>query len=69
MHMIAAGEGITLTTESATPVSFPGVVFHSIADEAEQAQFSAVWSPHNRSPALESLLSLAIYMSRSPRDV
>lgn len=65
MHMVADGEGITLTSEAATHVQFPGVVFRPIADEAEQAWFSAVWSPHNRSQVLKNLLDLAAEMSRS----
>ncbi|PZO63916.1 MAG: LysR family transcriptional regulator [Paracoccus denitrificans] len=65
MHMVADGEGITLTTEAATHVPFPGVAFRMIADETEQARFSAVWSPHNRSQALKNLLDLAAEMSRS----
>lgn len=69
MHMVAAGDGITLTSEATTHVRFPGVVFRSIADETKQAQFSAVWSPHNRSPALRNMLDLAIQMSRSARSV
>ncbi|WP_324695227.1 LysR family transcriptional regulator [Novosphingobium sp. RL4] len=65
MHVIADGDGITLTTDSARHVQFPGVVFRPIADEPERAQFSAVWSPHNRSQALKNLLDLAAEMSRS----
>jgi DNA-binding transcriptional LysR family regulator len=65
MHMVADGEGITLTTEAAAHVSFPGIAFRMIADETEQARFSAVWSPHNRSQALKNLLDLAAEMSRS----
>ena len=64
MHMVASGEGLTLTTEAATHVPFPGVVFRKIADETEKARFSAVWSPHNRSPALKNLLDFATEMSR-----
>lgn len=65
MHMVAAGEGIALTTEAASHVPFPGVVFRQIADETERAKFSAVWSPHNRSQALKNLLDLAAEMSCS----
>ena len=65
MGMVAAGDGITLTSEATTHVSFPGVVFRPIADELEPAKFSAVWSPHNRNPALLNLLDLATQMSRS----
>ncbi|WP_182968155.1 LysR family transcriptional regulator [Gluconacetobacter tumulicola] len=64
MHMVAAGEGITLTHEAGSYVPFPGVVFRPIDDENEQARFSAVWSPQNRSPALRKLLDLATHMSR-----
>ncbi len=46
--MVAAGDGVTLTSEATTSVSFPGVVFSPIADETDHAQFSAVWSPYNR---------------------
>ena len=67
--MVAAGDGITLTSEATTYVPFPGVVFRSIAGEAEPARFSAVWSPHNRNPALLNLLDLAFEMSRSTRVV
>ncbi|MFT9090576.1 MAG: LysR substrate-binding domain-containing protein [Gluconacetobacter sp.] len=64
MHMVAAGEGITLTHEAGSHVPFPGVVFRLIDDEKEHARFSAVWSPQNSSPALRNLLDLATHMSR-----
>lgn len=65
MGMVAAGDGITLTSEATTYVSFPGVVFRSITDETEPAQFSAVWSPHNCNPALLNMLNLAAQMRQS----
>lgn len=68
MHMVAADDGITLTSEATTHVPFPGVAFRQIADETEQARFSAVWSPHNSSPALRNLLDIATEMSRSARS-
>ncbi len=64
LHSSIAGEGVTLTTEAASHVPFPGVVFRQIADETERAKFSAVWSPRNSSPALTNLLDLATGMSR-----
>lgn len=64
MHMVAAGEGITLTHEAGSHMPFPGVVFRPIDDEKEHARFSAVWSPQNGSPALRNLLDLATHMSR-----
>jgi len=65
MGMVGAGDGITLVSEATTYVPFPGVVFRPVADETEPAQYSAVWSPHNRNPALLNLLDLAVQMSRS----
>lgn len=67
MHMVAIGEGATLTTAAASHLPFPGVVFRMIADEPEPARFNAVWSPHNRNPALKNLLDLADAMIRSAR--
>jgi len=67
MHMIADGEGTTLTSEAASQVPFPGVLFRPIADEPDRARFSAVWSPHNRGPALRHLLDLATEMSKTAR--
>lgn len=67
MHMVAADEGITVTTESVMSVTFPGIWFGPIADETEQARFSAIWSPHNQNPALQKFLELAIVMSGSAR--
>ena len=69
MGLVSAGDGITLTCEAATHVPFPGVVFRSITDETEPARFSAVWSPHNRNPALKNLLDLATQISRSTPPV
>lgn len=69
MHLVAAADGITLTSEAATYVPFPGVVLRQIADETEQARYSAVWSPHNRNPALKNFLDLANKLGRSARSV
>ena len=69
MGMVAAGDGIALTSEATTYVRFPGVAFQPIADETEPARFSAIWSPHNRNPALLNLLDLSTQMSRSARAV
>jgi len=65
MGLVAAGDGITLTSETATQMAFPRVIFRPIADETEAARFSAIWSPHNRNPALLNMLDLAFQMSRS----
>src|SRR5258705_495884 len=59
MSMVAQGYGITLTSEAAARASFPGVVFRPILDEPEPIAFNAVWLPHNRNPALLTILALA----------
>ncbi|WP_316960123.1 LysR family transcriptional regulator [Agrobacterium tumefaciens] len=68
MHLVASDDGITLTTEAASGVPFPGIAFRPIADETEQARFSAIWSPHNRNAALRNLLDLAADMAKSARS-
>lgn len=65
MQIIAEGEGITLTCQSAGDLPLSGVRFLPISDEPEPARYSAIWSPHNRNPALTNLLELADEMSRS----
>lgn len=63
-YMIAQGWGVTITTESVAFVPVSGLVFRSIADEPERAEFHAVWSPYNRSQTLRNLLDLAEQMKR-----
>ncbi len=65
LSMVAQGYGVTIAGEATTLLHAPGVTFLPILDEPEPLPFSAIWSPHNRSPALRSLLDLASQMSRS----
>lgn len=65
MHMIASSEGVTLASETAKYMNVSGITLRPIADETELARFSAIWSPHNRNPALLNMLDLALQMSRS----
>lgn len=65
LSMVAQAYGVTIVGEATSPMHAPGVTFLPILDEPEPLAFSAVWSPHNRSPALRSLLDLAGTMSRS----
>lgn len=64
MGMVAAGGGITLTTEAATCATIPGIVFKRITDDPEPVPFTAVWLPQNSSPALKNFLTLAEKTSR-----
>ncbi len=65
LSMVAQGYGTTIAGEATTLLHAPGVTFLPILDEPESLPFSAIWSPHNRSSALRSLLDLAGQMSRS----
>lgn len=65
MAMVAMQDGVTLVTDSATRVVYPGVVFVPIADEPEPAAYTAIWSPHNHGAALKNLLDLAAGMRES----
>lgn len=65
LSMVAQGYGVTIAGESLALLHLPTVKFVPILDEAEPVPFSAIWSPHNRSPALRSLLDLAGRISQS----
>lgn len=65
LSMVAQGYGVTIVGEATSPMHASGVTFLPILDEPEPLAFSAIWSPHNRSPALRNLLDLAGEMSRS----
>jgi DNA-binding transcriptional LysR family regulator len=66
MQIVALGRGLTLISEAATAMHFPGVIYRPLL--GEELAFSAVWSPRNENPALRCMLSLARKMSeaRSP---
>lgn len=65
LSMVAQGFGITLLGAASGLFPTAGVVLLPITDEAEPVVFSAVWSPHNHSAALQNLFRLAGDMSRS----
>ena len=66
IQIVSLGRGLTLVSEAATAMSFPGVIYRPLL--GEELSFSAVWSPRNENPALRRMLSLAWKMSeaRSP---
>lgn len=63
MHIVSLGRGLTLVSEAATAMHFPGVVYRPFVGEA--LSFSAVWSPRNENPAFRRMLSLARKISRA----
>ncbi|MAM11013.1 MULTISPECIES: LysR family transcriptional regulator [Hyphomicrobiales] len=60
--LVGLGKGMTLTSESTTAATFPGITYRPIAGEV--LPFSAVWSAKNDNPALRRLLSLAKSISK-----
>lgn len=59
MLMIAAGYGISLFVEESTVSATANVAFLPIRDESQVIPFSAVWSPNNRDPNLNKLITMA----------
>lgn len=70
MHMVALGWGISLTSEAAVAVIFPGVVFRPMAGEDNFLHFSAVWLSQNNNQALRRMIAIARVLSQkqSPWD-
>jgi DNA-binding transcriptional LysR family regulator len=68
LSMVAKGQGITLIASEQAAQAPPGLAFRPVQDEPEAVAFWAVWSPHNRSPALRKLLLLAKHMTRSQNE-
>lgn len=66
MHLVAMGQGITLTSEATTASCFPGVIYRPMSEEI--LPFCAIWSPQNDNPALRRLLSLARTMSKRSKS-
>ena len=65
LSMVAQGFGITLLGAASGLFPTAGVVLQPITDEPGPIVFSAIWSPHNRSAALQNLFALASEMSRA----
>jgi DNA-binding transcriptional LysR family regulator len=63
MQIVSLGRGLTLVSEAATAMRFPGVTYRPLL--GEELRFSAVWSPRNENPALRRMLSLARKMSKT----
>ncbi|KFI31822.1 LysR family transcriptional regulator [Haematobacter massiliensis] len=64
LSMVRQGFGVTIVEASAASIPSSEVIYLPFANEPEPLIFSAVWSSHNRSPALRNLLNLAGRMRR-----
>jgi len=56
--MVGLGFGLTVVSEAATGVCYPGVVFRLIDREPDLLPFYSVWSDDNDNPVLRRFLSL-----------
>lgn len=65
MHMVALGQGISLTTEATSGTSFPHVAFRPIAGNLDVLPFSGVWLLRNSNQALRRFISLARTLSKT----
>ncbi len=65
MHMVALGQGISLTSEATIATHFPDVVFRPIAGNSDALTFSGVWLLRNSNQALRRFISLARTLSKT----
>jgi DNA-binding transcriptional LysR family regulator len=65
MHMVALGQGISLTSEATIGTHFPQVVFRPIAGDSDVLPFSGVWLLRNSNQALRRFISLARTLSKT----
>lgn len=65
MHMVALGQGISMTSEATIATPFPHVVFRPIAGHSDVLPFSGVWLLRNSNQALRRFISLARTLSKT----
>jgi DNA-binding transcriptional LysR family regulator len=56
--LVALGRGVSLVPRTAERAQLPGVVLRPLVGETAYAEYSAAWSPSNRSPVLRRALDL-----------
>lgn len=66
--LVAAGLGITVVYESATAVSYPGIVFRPLRDDGASRPITMTWLPENANPALRRFLALAHDLARAAQS-
>jgi hypothetical protein len=67
MHLVALGQGVSLTTEATLATTYPSVIFRPITGGDETVQFRAVWLSGSANPALTTFLSLARSLAKQQR--
>ncbi len=68
MHMVALGQGISLTSEATIATPFPDVIFRPIAGNSDVLPFSGVWLLRNSNQALRRFISLARTLSKNRNE-
>lgn len=66
--LVGLGFGVTVVSEAATGVCYPGVAFRWLEREEDLLPFHAAWSDENDNPALRRFLSLMRAMAQD-RDL
>ncbi len=64
MLMVALRQGVSLTSEAAVAVPFPGVAFKPLAGEESILHFSGVWLSQNTNQALRRFIAIARVLSQ-----
>ena len=64
VHMVALGQGISLTSEATIAMPFPDVIFRPIAGDSDVLPFSGVWLLRNSNQALRRFISVARTLSK-----
>jgi DNA-binding transcriptional LysR family regulator len=67
MHLVALGQGVSLTTEATLATTYPSVIFRPITGGDETVQFRAVWLSGTANPALTTFLRLARSLAKQQR--
>lgn len=58
ISLVSMGQGVTIVPQSLQRASVPGVVFKPLSDVTAYAEYSVIWNPRNRLPAVERILTL-----------
>lgn len=65
MHMVALGQGISLTSVGIIAMPFPHVVFRPIAGNLDVLPFSGVWLLRNGNQVLRRFISLTRTLTKT----
>lgn len=67
LHLVATGFGLTIATDSTLGVSYAGVVFVPLGQDAQVVSSSILWSETNPNPALKGLVRMSRLIAKKER--